>query len=203
MFQEIPASKTSISGRKPIHGIGINDSEYNVRFVYEEKNYICPYYAVWSGILTRCYSKKSHKINPTYTNCTVCEDWKLFSNFKKWMQSQDWQNKHLDKDILIEGNKIYSPETCVFVTQELNNLLLMKKTNNGKYSIGVSYDSRRNLFESCVSIKGKKKFLGYFTSESEACSAYISAKKELIISIALQQTNIQLKDALMTRANTL
>ena len=37
----------------------------------------------------------------------------------------------LDKDIKIEGNKIYSPETCMFIPKEINVVFSHKtKTNH-------------------------------------------------------------------------
>ena len=38
------------------------------------------------------------------------------------MEKQDWEGKFIDKDLLFPGNKVYGPDTCVFVTRQLNNL---------------------------------------------------------------------------------
>ena len=37
----------------------------------------------------------------------------------------------LDKDILVKGNKIYSPNTCIFAPENINNLLQLIKENPG------------------------------------------------------------------------
>ena len=44
--------------------------------------------------------------------------------FKDWMENQDWEGNQLDKDLLFEGNKVYGPKTCVFVTRMVNNFTL-------------------------------------------------------------------------------
>lgn len=80
-------------------------------------------YKIWRGILQRCYIKRLTL--PTYQDVTVCAEWKCFQNFAKWFENNfkphmiKW---HLDKDILLKGNKVYSPETCCFVPHEVNNL---------------------------------------------------------------------------------
>lgn len=107
--------------KKLIYGVGINDAGYAV-MKREEAGYVdgkrkrklvwaCPYFRAWSSMLSRCYSTKWHERYPTYKGCTVSKEWHTFSNFRAWMVTQDWEGKSLDKDLLIEGNKIYSADT--------------------------------------------------------------------------------------------
>lgn len=77
-------------------------------------------YATWSGMLTRCYNNKNQTKQPTYIGCSVCEEWHNFQNFAKWMNELDYEGKQLDKDIKIKGNKMYGPDTCVFVSHVEN-----------------------------------------------------------------------------------
>ena len=44
----------------------------------------------------------------------------------------------MDKDILVKHNKIYSPDTCMFVPQTINNLFVKNNKNRGKSVIGIS-----------------------------------------------------------------
>lgn len=132
-FIEIPARKNSLVQRKPIYGVGINDSPYIVTPVIDGKKLWCPYYQAWVNMMARCYSDKHKKKYPTYIGCSVIKEWRLFSNFRRWMVTQDWQGKQLDKDILVVGNKVYSPDNCMFVTMETNNLVLDGSTIRGKY----------------------------------------------------------------------
>lgn len=113
---------------KLIFGVGINDADYNVvrQEMVDGKQRIvwrCPFYGRWGNMLQRCYSADYLLKFPTYIGCEVVEEWKYFSNFRSWMESQDWEGKQLDKDLLFLGNRIYGPETCVFLDNKTNTFL--------------------------------------------------------------------------------
>ncbi len=74
-------------------------------------------YSRWNSMIHRCYSGK----NSAYSGCTVCKDWLNFQCFAEWFEENYIEEYHLDKDIKVKGNKTYSPETCMFVTQEVNS----------------------------------------------------------------------------------
>jgi hypothetical protein len=74
----------------------------------------------WTGMLERCYSEKCHARNPTYKECSVCDEWHNFQNFAKWFFKNYIKGFELDKDIKVKGNKIYSPDTCIFVSPKKN-----------------------------------------------------------------------------------
>ena len=93
MFTEIPANNLSLSMRKPIYGVGINDANYTVQPTINGKIVICPFYTKWTGMLKRCYSPQYQEKHPTYVECTVTSEWLFFSVFKSWMANQDWKNK--------------------------------------------------------------------------------------------------------------
>lgn len=200
MFIEVPATKISLSMRKPVYGVGINDSNYIVSTVIDGKHKKCPFYEKWKNILTRCYSAAYHKNNPSYIGCSVCKEWLTFSNFKSWMIKQDWQAKDLDKDILVKGNKTYSPELCVFVSKEINNILTNNEFRRGIYPLGVFFCNQKNKFLSKCNVKGKPKHIGFFDNPTEASNAYKKFKSELILDIALKQTE-PLRSALIIISN--
>ena len=88
-------------------------------------------YSTWLHMMTRCYSERSHKENPTYSDVIVSERWHCFQNFcndiSKLKGYNDWKNNdgyELDKDIICELNniipKIYSLETCMFIKKSEN-----------------------------------------------------------------------------------
>ena len=111
-------------------------------------------YDTWKHMLTRVYSKKYQLKYPTYSECTVCEEWLNFQNFAKWYEENyyeiEGQRMHLDKDILHKGNKHYSPENCVFVPQRINELFTKNNKNRGNYPIGVTEHKRdRVLYARC------------------------------------------------------
>lgn len=121
-FKKIPASKRSISFRRLVYGVGVNDADYMLKPTVNGRRECCPFYQKWKSMLERCYSDKNFKKYPSYIGCTVCYEWLIFSKFKSWMENQDWKGKQLDKDIRVKGNKIYSPETCSFVSHAVNTI---------------------------------------------------------------------------------
>lgn len=129
---------------KLVAGVGINDVDYKVKRRWYDKvtginTWECPYFKRWVKVLTRCYSEKYQEKHPAYKGCSVCEEWLTFSNFKRWMEKQDWEGKQLDKDILHKGGvKVYSPETCCFVSSMVNNFMLTRSNDRGEHPLGVS-----------------------------------------------------------------
>ena len=123
-------------GQKLVHGVGINDYEELITLNGKQ----IPEYTVWAGMLKRCYSPKWLEQRPTYKGCTVADEWLYFSNFKQWLDDNGYKPNvhHIDKDILIPGNKIYSPSTCLLVTLAINNLLTDRGNARGSYPMGVT-----------------------------------------------------------------
>ena len=142
---------------KLVCGVGINDSDYATRkfetIVVNGKQkrkliWACPFYQTWKSMLERCYSTKYQDKYPTYKGCSVSKEWLTFSNFRAWMMTQDWQNNQLDKDLLFEGNKVYSSETCVFVSGIVNNFTIDRGASRGEFLIGVAWHNPAEKFQS-------------------------------------------------------
>jgi hypothetical protein len=174
---------------KLIYGVGINDADYTVNPMINGKRRICPFYKVWVNMLVRCYSESFHKKTPTYIGCHVISEWLIFSNFKLWMKSYEWQGKELDKDILIQGNKVYSPSTCIFVTHQINSLLNNSTKSRGLLPLGVIWGNIAscNPYRAQVNACGKKVHLGCYSTPEEAHEAYKKFKYNHIAKIASQQ----------------
>lgn len=176
--------------------VGINDANYVV-VMYEKigdkriRTWTCPFYRSWSNMLKRCYSVSSLKDRPTYTGCYVCDDWLYFSKFKSWMQSQEWEGKVLDKDLLVKGNKVYSPNTCLFISSNINTFIT--GTN------GVSFDKERLLYKAYISIDDKYVFLGRYPTAQQAYEKWLERKHELACQLADNETDSRIKIALKTR----
>lgn len=194
---------------KLLWGVGINDADYKLT-AYEniidinlkqarKLVWICPFYSRWRGMIGRCYSSKFAENNPSYIGCTVCEEWLTFSTFKAWMEKQDWEGKHLDKDILVRGNKIYSPETCIFVTQSVNNFFLSENAANREFPTGVTWHSRDKVFHArCGNpFTGKTENLGIFDCPLKAHEAWKRRKSELAIKLSMEQEDMVLAQAIL------
>ena len=188
MFQELPVTKGSFLGRSLVYGVGINDAKYVVQPVINGKAIKCPYYAKWHSMIERCYSVKSQKNRPTYAGCSVCDEWLTFTVFKSWMMQQDWKGNHMDKDLLVQGNKVYSPEFCLFVSHSINLLLNINKSNKGLYPQGVYFNKSVKKYMAKVKDDGKDKYLGTFSASSDAFEAYKKSKYAIIKGVALNQT---------------
>ena len=184
-----------------VYGIGINDADYVVRPTVNGKSVKCPYYEAWKGILKRSYSEKFQERQPTYKGCSVCPEWISFMNFRKWMMTQDWQGKDLDKDLLFEGNKVYSPATCVFVDQATNTFTVDCGRSRGEYPIGVSFQKDLGKFTAKCSnpFNKKREYLGLFTCPNQAHLAWRKRKHELANQLADLQTDVRVAEALRTR----
>lgn len=197
--------------KKLVRGVGINDADYvterkeTIGYVNGKQKlkliWFCPFYRAWANMLARCYSIKTQERQPTYKGCSITEEWKTFSVFKKWMISQDWVGNHLDKDLLIEGNEVYSPETCVFVTQTVNSFTTDRSAARGEFLIGVSWHKSAGKFQSKCSnpFTKKEEYLGYFAHEQEAHEAWLKRKLELAYELAAIQTDSRVAESLINR----
>lgn len=151
-----------------VHGVGVNDSDYVTKS--------CPFYKAWVHVLERVYSRKLHDTHPTYMGTALCEEWKTFSVFKKWMAAQDWEGKALDKDLLVYGNKSYAPEFCIFIPKKLNSLLAYRRRKNSGNPTGVYDVKDSSSYKVMISLGDESKYLGVFDSVQSASSAYLTEK---------------------------
>lgn len=186
--------------KRMVQGIGINDAGYKIK--RSENGVIvwkCPFYERWANILQRV-SNNWATIKPTYAGVTVCDDWKLFSNFRRWMVDQDWEGKELDKDILHPSKRLYSPETCVFVPRCINSFILDK--NSSGYMSGVKwYEPSKCFISSCSNpLTMKCKSLGYFSDELVAHLVWKEHKLKIIPQLCQKyQVEERVKNALELR----
>lgn len=82
------------------------------------------FYITWTNMLQRCYDPKWHARYPTYIGCSVVDEWKLLSNFKRWFDSNYIDGYQLDKDFVFTGNKVYSPQTVVLLVAIIQSVLV-------------------------------------------------------------------------------
>ncbi len=144
-------------------------------------------YNVWNSMLQRCYDKDFQKKQSSYEKCYVAKNWHNYQNFAEWFNKNYIEGFELDKDILIKGNKIYSPETCCFIPQEINQTFTIIQKKKSNYPPGVRKD--KNKFSAQMSTKGKNKYLGMFNTIEEASIEYNLSKEKHIKSLANKYKN--------------
>jgi len=117
------------------------------------------------------------------------------------MVAQNWLGNELDKDIIVVGNKVYSPDTCAFISQATNIFTIDSSAARGKWPIGVSFNSRDGKFQAqCGNpITKKRESIGYFSCPDKAHLAWKKRKHELACQLADMQSDIRVAEALRLR----
>lgn len=169
-----------MNNRTKLFGVGVNDlpypvTKYDIVDCKMIQTWICPFYACWKYMLDRCYNPRES--NKSYRDVWVCQSWHKASNFKEWMEIQRWEGNVLDKDILVVGNKLYSPETCAFVPDYVNTFFATKKRTTQEYPLGVSKQDNQYIARS------SKIYLGRFYNTHEAHSAWKEYKLKSMIEL--------------------
>ena len=150
-------------------------------------------YQTWHDMLRRCYDEKSLKRNPTYIGCKVDKEFHNFQEYGEWSEDNYYEIKEekmcLDKDILVKHNKIYSPETCIFVPQRINTLFTKRDSKRGNNPIGVSDYINGKYVAQCHIINpetGKSKYecLGVYETQLKAFEVYKEFKEKNIRQVA-------------------
>ncbi|MFQ9297921.1 MAG: AP2 domain-containing protein [Clostridia bacterium] len=172
-----------------VFGVGcVGEGKYKVL----ENGKATRVYSTWHCMLRRCYDKEFHKKNPTYKDCTVYKEWHNFQNFGKWYDNNyyeiEGEKMCLDKDILVKHNKVYSPETCIFVPERINTLFIKCDKSRGDSVIGTSpkdgkYQVSCNLINP-VTGESKKEYLGFYDTQEKGFETYKYYKEKNIKEVA-------------------
>lgn len=197
---------------KLVYGVGINDADYvvNVRETigYDKEGkqiqkslWRCPFYTTWVNMLKRCYNQSYKKNFPSYNECSVLPEWHYFTNFRVWMAEQGWQDKSLDKDLLFPRNKLYSPDTCIFISNKVNTFITESNAARGEWPIGVDFKKYLKRFRAqCNDINiDKISHLGCFDTPEEAHQAWLAFKLQQAYILAAEQTDPRVAAALINR----
>lgn len=140
-------------------------------------------YKKWRGMMTRNYYDDYESRLTSYKDCYVADEWHNLQTFSDWYYGQVGWDKgfELDKDLLSEGGKVYSPETCCLIPREINTAIV-SLTNSDSI---MGYHERRNgLFEVHVKvIKGSYKS---FRDKDDAINYYLSLKKKIVEDLILK-----------------
>lgn len=124
----------------------------------------------------------------SYYGCSYSEEWEEYNNFRDWYLSHMYntygEGLCLDKDLLIKGNRVYSPSTCCLIPHRINtSISTRRKGKNGlppgvtrnpynynQYLVSVSFDG--------ISIRGK------FDNKEDAFKFYKDQKEKNIKALA-------------------
>ena len=176
---------------KRAYGVGyLGEGKYKTR----ENNKHTKCYRTWYNMLKRCYNAKYHEEHHTYKDCKVADEWHNLQDFGYWFTYNyyeiEGERMELDKDILNKGNKIYSPETCIFIPERINTLFTKRDNDRGEYPIGVAYHKQNKKFQAQCNVydfkenKQKIKFLGYYDTPEQAFEVYKQFKEQYIKEVA-------------------
>lgn len=140
-------------------------------------------YKKWRGMMSRNYCYDYENKFSSYKDCYVADEWHNLQTFSDWYYKQTGWDKgfELDKDLLSESGKVYSPETCCLIPREINTAIV-SLTNSDSV---MGYHERRNgLFEVHVKcIKGSYKS---FRDKDDAINYYLSLKKITVEDLILK-----------------
>lgn len=148
-----------------------------------------PSYTAWKFLLLRLFSEDRLSSNPTYRGCSICKEWANFQIFSEWFYSHSSYGLgyEIDKDLLVQGNKHYSPETCVMIPQEINKALKTVQVNT--VVAGVRKRTNTKGYQVRVTENGKRRHVGEFYTVEEASTIYVQAKERYIKNKALEWAN--------------
>lgn len=180
--------------RNPLHagvyGVGVKGSKHPSRI----NNKITIEYGIWYSMISRCYNKKFHLRESTYKECQVCNEWLFFDNFYNWLHEQENfetlsknNNLELDKDILVKGNKIYSPETCCLVPHRVNMLFVKANSLRSNLPIGVRKMGIYDKYTAEYEHDRRHIYVGAYETVEETFLAYKFHKEETIKNVAQEE----------------
>lgn len=154
-------------------------------------------YKAWCSMLRRCYSDKVQMRQPSYIGCSVCDEWLNFQNFAQWFESQKHSaDCQVDKDLLVRGNKVYSPDTCALIPEEVNKIIISQPRGEAGLPIGVflikkNVGTNKPAFGAhCQGFGKSRGHIGQYYTAEEAFNAYKKAKATVLEKAAFKHRNI-------------
>lgn len=162
---------------KPIYGV----AEYGICNI--PHNELQMEYSIWTGMISRCLNKNNISFKAYGgSGVTVCDRWLTFSNFVNDVRKlYNYDKKllypdlyHLDKDYLQmykpKHEKIYSPETCLFLYKYDNENIKFIETYGNK-NIGI-LQLKSGLFRTKICLPNNKYNYAYYSNFIAAQNAY-------------------------------
>lgn len=145
-------------------------------------------YQVWYAMIKRCYNndikgRQRFESFNSYVDTTVCEEWHSFQTFGEWFDENYYElggeRVDLDKDVLSYilniDNKIYSPDTCMFLPQRINTAVRL-----GEKGYYFEKNGRIRMCVGCLGYRMKTTC----KSVEDAQRQYLEYKKNYIMGIS-------------------
>lgn len=148
-----------------------------------------PAFKTWHNMINRCYSYDKVDKYATYKDCEVCDKWKNFRNFDEWYNNTYPETAEvkfeLDKDMKCKGNRLYSPEHCIWIPKKLNQYINDIKgacSETGYKGVSPAYKTGVGIIEGkyevrCADGKGKRAYLGTVTDLKIGSKMYTDYKQ--------------------------
>lgn len=168
-----------------IYGIGYCDRKVSTK---NADGTIKKSYDAWRRLLYRC-TEPWWLLHPTYRGTSVCKAWHCYTPFAKWFEDNTYgDGLEVEKDLLVLGNKEYSPDTCCLVTNSINKAIIIRKEH-----LGVN--KKGNVFE----VYFRSKYIGSSKNIVDAQKTYMGVKVEYVKSLALSCKSLdpRVKEALL------
>ena len=163
-------------------------TDYDIsRFINYENHIDNLLRVIYAHMISRCYNTNDSKYCMYgELGIKVCDEWlnninkfisdaRLIDRFDKFYYKPFYYN--LDKDYkqmhLPKNKRIYSKDTCIFISKQDNsNLKIIDHKNERKYKyFGVEINAAGNYY-SRIRINGNRINLGTFSNEIAAANAY-------------------------------
>ena len=160
MFKEIPASVVIVRNRAKVLGYGTNNANYKTKH--------CPIYKIWRKMLFH----------------NVCEEWRIFTNFKDWIENKKYMGTDIYLDLLLPKTAEHSPLNSYLLPNAL--MEIFREDTKTK---GYCEDKTRTKNKYKVSITSllKRQHIGYFATPELARKAYLEARIKYLTEIAQMQ----------------
>lgn len=172
-----------------VYEVGIIGTKYQNCHLNNTKEY-----KTWCSILQRSFNEQYKKRCSVYQDVICCDEWLLFDNFYEWLHKQENFDKwicgdkwDIDKDILVKGNKIYSPNLCTLVLHSVNSLFTKSDKARGNLPIGVSKHYKKYQVSCQNTLLNHREFLGTYDTPEDAFIVYKKYKENLIKKVAQEE----------------
>lgn len=159
---------------------------------YNSKDHI-EAYRRWKQIINRClkFNKEDESIR-SYEDCDICKEWLNFQNFAEWYYENLYEfdgTLCVDKDILVHGNRVYSPDTCLIVPERINLLFVKEKARRNGLPIGVT-KMKSGKYTGMYHTSDGNQYFGCFNTVEECFNVYKNRKESYIKEVLKDYENI-------------